>query len=74
MIKIPCPACRGHAIDEPIPEKPWNPDCTYCDKKGEVSYLKHLFVMGEHKKIKRVKRFIKMLNDFKKNKELNNSL
>ena len=74
MIKIPCPACRGHAIDEPIPDKPWNPDCTYCGAKGEVSYIKRLYVMGEHKTITRVKKFISLLQDFKANKEKNLNL
>lgn len=61
-IKIPCPQCRGHAIGENAPEKPFKyfreNKCSYCQGKGTVSLIHHYFKMGDDKKIKRIKKFI----------------
>lgn len=80
-IKIACPACRGYDwnsanrenFKDVVPEKPHIADCKYCNNTRTVSLLKHYYVLGKHKEIKKLKRFIKVLEDFKRNKIQNQS-
>lgn len=71
-IEIACPQCRGHEIGELPPEKQFsyfnNNPCKYCENTGKINLMKHYFIIGEHKKIKSLKRFIRTLGDYKRNK------
>lgn len=66
-IKIPCPQCRGHAIGETAPEKPFKYFrenlCSYCLGKGTVSLVKHYFNIGEGKKIRNIKRYMAKISN-----------
>lgn len=76
-IEIACPQCRGHEIGETPPEKPFpyfrENKCDYCEGTGNVSLVKHYYVIGEHRLIKKLRRFLKVCSDFKKNKMQNES-
>lgn len=81
-IKMACPGCRGFDWSSAnrdnwetiIPEKPHVSNCNYCGGTGVVSLLKHYYQQGKHKEIKGLKRFIKVLEDFRRNKLQNQSL
>lgn len=75
-IKIACPFCKGFDWSEATRDnwddimlrKPHIENCSYCNNTRMISLLKHFYTMGKHKEIKRLKRFIKVLEDFKRNK------
>lgn len=75
-VKITCPCCMGFDWSEATRDnwddimlrKPNIENCSYCNNTRTVSLLKHYYTMGKHKEIKRLKRFIKVLEDFKRNK------
>lgn len=82
-IKIACPACRGFEWSEAtrdnwdliVPKAPLFENCDYCNSvPGDISLLKHNYTLGKHKEIKKIKKFIKILDDFKKNKLQNQGL
>lgn len=76
-IEIACPQCRGHAIDELPPEKSFEyftlNKCEYCEGNGTVSLIKHYFIIGEHRRIKSLRKFIQICSEYKKNKIQNES-